>query len=237
MGISHPRAVLPAPCRGEPGARRSGVWRIAKALYMWEECNITFQQHIGHIEAIRSWQSLLPPLFTQLWKCYLEKFVVVTQYFVSHKMIPSKLLTCQCNFFHLKDGKILYLKSFTATTAISARHICHLFIMVTSPPNLFQQVSKVRPNWEVVLPWPKLAVEMLIVARILLENHAVPCQQVGKSVCSDGAINVNLVFVLGTNKWGKHRSEMFYFTNIHLGFDGSLTLKKSKNETCLTIGP
>lgn len=115
-------------------------------------------------------------------------------------MIPSKLLTGQCNFFHLKDDKILYLKSSIATIANSARHICHLFIMVTSPPDLFQQVSKVRPDWEVVLPWPKFVVEMLIVARILLENHTVPCQKVGKSVRSDGAINVNLVFVLGKNK-------------------------------------
>lgn len=113
-------------------------------------------------------------------------------------MIPSKLLTRQCNFFHLKDDKKLYSKSFTATTATAAKHIFHLFVMATSPPDLFQQVSEVRPDREVVLPWPELIVEMLIVARILLENHAVPCQQVGKSVRSHGAINVNLVFVLGT---------------------------------------
>lgn len=115
-------------------------------------------------------------------------------------MIPSKLLTRQGNFFHLKEGKMLYSKFSAATIATSDKHVFHLFIMTTSPVDLFQQVSKVRPDWEVVLPRPKLVVEMLVVARILLENHAVPCQQVGKSVRSHGAINVNLVFVLGMNK-------------------------------------
>lgn len=91
-------------------------------------------------------------------------------------------------------------KSSRAIIATAAQHIFHLFIMATSPPDLFQQVSKVRPDWEVVLPWPELVVEMLIVARILLENHAIPRQQVGKSVRSHGAINVNLVFVLRMDK-------------------------------------
>lgn len=47
--------------------------------------------------------------------------------------------------------------------------------MATSPPDHVQQVSKVRPDWDVVLPWPELIVEMLIVARILLQNHTVSC--------------------------------------------------------------
>lgn len=92
--------------------------------------------------------------------------------------------------------------------ATAAGHMFHLFIMATSPPDFFQQVSEVCPDWDVVLPWPELIVEMLIVAGILLENHAVPCQQVGKSVRGYGAIDVNLVFVLETHQRGKHRSAM-----------------------------
>lgn len=69
--------------------------------------------------------------------------MVVTKYAVSIKMIASKLLTRQCNF------------------------PC-LFVVVTSPLDLFQQVSEVRPDWDVVLPRPKLVVEMLVVAGILL---------------------------------------------------------------------
>lgn len=78
--------------------------------------------------------------------------------------------------------------------------------MAASPPDLVQQVSKVRPDWDVVLPRPELIVEMLIIARILLQYHAVSCQQVRKSVRSHGAIHVNLVFVLGMDQWGKHKS-------------------------------
>lgn len=81
--------------------------------------------------------------------------------------------------------------------------------MVTSPVDLFQQVPEVRPDWDVVLPRLKLIVEMLVVAGILLENHAVSCQQVWKSVRSHGAINVNLILVLGTEiQLGKRNSVM-----------------------------
>lgn len=82
----------------------------------------------------------------------------------------------------------------------TATHIFYFFIMAASPPDLVKQVSKVRPDWDVVLPRSELIVEMLIVARILLQNHTVSCQQVRKSVRSHGAINVNLVFVLRMDK-------------------------------------
>lgn len=72
---------------------------------LWVKCDITWRQHRTHFKS-KSWWILLPLLFLQLWKRYLEKFVVVTQYFVSRKMISSKLLPCQCNFLHLKWGKI-----------------------------------------------------------------------------------------------------------------------------------
>lgn len=121
-------------------------------------------------------------------------------------MISSKLLTCQCNFLYLNEDKISYLILSIAKITkeqiktITATHIFYFFIMAASPPDLVQQVSKVRPDWDVVLPLPELIVEMLIIARILLQYHAVSCQQVRKSVGSHGAIHVNLVFVLGMDQ-------------------------------------
>ena len=44
----------------------------------------------------------------------------------------------------------------------------HLFVMLAGPLDLLQQVSEVRPDGDVVLPWPELIVEMLVVAGLLL---------------------------------------------------------------------
>lgn len=109
MGISRQWAVRPAPYLGEPEALRPAVWHIATRRHWRDYCGYSVTLHEGsmgnHLKS-KNWWILLPLLFLQVWKCYLEKFVVVTQYFVSHKMISSKLLPCQCNFLHLNGGKI-----------------------------------------------------------------------------------------------------------------------------------
>lgn len=68
--------------------------------------------------------------------------------------------------------------------------------MVTSPLDLFQQVSQVRSYWDVVLPCVELIVKVLVIGRILLKDHTVPCQQVGQSIRCHSAVNVYLVPVL-----------------------------------------
>lgn len=47
-------------------------------------------------------------------------------------------------------------------------HHPHLFIVVTGPLDLLQQVSQVRSNGDVVLPGPQLLVEVFVVAGVLL---------------------------------------------------------------------
>lgn len=120
MGISHQWAAPPAPCLGEPEALRSAVWHIATRHWR-DYCGQSVTSHegsIGNHFKSKSWWILLPLLFLQLWKRYLEKFVVVTQYFVSHKMISSKLLPCQCNFLCLNWDKIKYSIFSTANMTV-----------------------------------------------------------------------------------------------------------------------
>jgi len=80
--------------------------------------------------------------------------------------------------FILKKGLYIATESNITTSQHSPPNIIrnghiyhyhhHLSIVVTSPLDLLQQVSEVRPDRDVVLPRPQLSVEMLVVARILL---------------------------------------------------------------------
>lgn len=124
---------------------------------------------------------MIPFLHVLSSYCYLKKFIVVAKYTVAHKVTAGKLLTCKCNFLCLKDRKYYSNKrkctpslkkktlwSQCPRTELQYIYYLHLFVMFTSPLDFFQQVSQIRPDGNVVLPWCKLIVEMLVVARILL---------------------------------------------------------------------
>lgn len=91
--------------------------------------------------------------------------------------------------------------------------------MVPSPLDLFQQVSEVSSDGDVVLPGNQLLVEMLIVDGILLQHNAVACQQVRQSIRSHCAVYVYLVLVLGVDTrvedtFKKSLSEIIHYFTI-----------------------
>lgn len=90
----------------------------------------------------------------------------------------------------------------------------YLIVMVLSPLDLVQQVSQVGPDWDVVFPRPQIAVEVLVVARILLQHNAVSSQKVRQPICCHSAIDVYLVLVLVVEKKSQfinnHKSHKIY---------------------------
>lgn len=157
-------------------------------------------------------------------------------------MSAGKLLTCESNFLCLKEENKITPPSLVVSETSEDPVTCcrHLLVVVTRPLDLPQQVSQVCPDRDVVLPRSKLLVEMFVVPRILLQDHAVPRQQVRQPISCHSAINVYLVLVLMVHENNEKTHISIRISDVIKAFLWNiihLTLKKSKNETCLTSGP
>ena len=75
-------------------------------------------------------------------------------------------------------------------------HFLSTCIVLPGPLHLLHEVTEVVSEGDIVLPGDHLAVEVLVVGGVLLEDERAPRQQVGEAVCSHRAIDVDLVLVL-----------------------------------------